>query len=106
MSIKNRERDVENYLVEKLRRYGLVCLKFQPEHRTGMPDRLVLLPDQRCLWVELKTKGGHLETIQELRHKELQASGQRVAVVWSREDVDNLINNIVDMEMNNPPDRQ
>lgn len=96
MSIKIRERDVESYLVKRLDEIGLPCVKFIPDGKVGMPDRLVLLPDQRVLWVELKTSGGHLEEIQKIQHKRLAKLGHAVLVVWDKEDVDNLIEGLME----------
>jgi hypothetical protein len=94
MSIKVRERDVESYLVEELKKRGVACVKFIPDSKIGMPDRMVLLPDQRVLWVELKTDNGRLEEIQKLQHKRLRDIGHKVVVVWSKEDVDKLLEQI------------
>ena len=46
------------------------------------------------MWVEVKTDGGSLEEIQKLRHRELESLGHTVRVVWSKEDVDDLIDEI------------
>ncbi len=94
MSIKNRERDVESRLVSSLKKIGLPCLKFDPTNHIGMPDRLVLLPGGKVMWVEVKTDSGHLEEIQKLRHRELENLGHTIRVVWSTEDVDSLIEEI------------
>ena len=98
MSIQIRERDVESYLVNSCERDNLPCIKFASEHRIGMPDRLILLPDQRCIWVELKTKGGHLAEIQKLQHRRLEQAGQRVVVIWTKKDVDRLMREICPVE--------
>ena len=98
ISVQVRERDVESYLVGCCNRNNLPCLKFTSEHKVGMPDRLILLPDQRCVWVELKTKGGHLAEIQKLQHKKLEQIGQRVEVIWTKKDVDRLMQDLVPEE--------
>lgn len=95
MSVKIRERDVESYLVEKLKEANLPCIKFQPDNKVGMPDRLILLPDQRVRWVELKTSGGHLEEIQRLQHKRLRERGHYVNLLWTKADVDRLVEELV-----------
>ena len=59
-----------------------------------MPDRMILLPGSRILWVELKTKGGALSEIQKLRHRELRSRGHDVVVVWSKEQVDELVQSL------------
>lgn len=89
-----REREVESYLATKLKRHGLVGIKFIPDQMNGMPDRVILLPGSRVLWVELKTKGGKLSEIQKLRHAELKKLGQDVVVVWSKEQVDELVQSL------------
>ena len=94
MSVKTRERDVEFYLVSRLNAVGIPCIKFVPDGKVGMPDRLVILPDRRVLWIELKTSGGRLEEIQKLQHKRLQGLGHDVRVVWSRDDVDALVDEV------------
>lgn len=90
-----RERTVEQHLVDGLKRIGISCVKFQPDHMRGMPDRLILLPEGKVLWCELKTRGGKLEPIQEVRHRELRKAGHEVRVVWSVEQADKLIDEIV-----------
>jgi hypothetical protein len=89
-----RERTVEQHLVHGLAKIGVACEKFIPDHRRGMPDRIVLLPGGRVVWVELKTDGGSLSAIQLVRHHELTKAGQIVKVVWSIEEADNLIEEI------------
>lgn len=44
----------------------------------GYPDRLVLLPQGRVIWVELKKPGGKLTALQLRRHEELKAIGHVV----------------------------
>ncbi len=89
-----REREVESYLIKRLKQHGLACIKFIPDQVNGMPDRLVILPGSRVLWVELKTKGGALSEIQKLRHRERKSQGHDVVVVWSKEQVDELVQSL------------
>lgn len=90
VTINIREREVERYLVKRLKEMGLSCVKFIPDQLNGMPDRVVLLSEGRVRWVELKTKGGELSEIQKLRHEELRRAGHVVEVVWSKEQADEL----------------
>lgn len=89
-----RENVVEKYMVLKLKELGIEAVKFQPAHRVGMPDRLVLLPDARVVWVELKTDKGKLSQVQKYRHAELTRAGQRVVVLYNQGDVDEFIRDI------------
>ena len=94
VSIRVRERDVESYLESALGKIGVPCYKFDPTNRNGMPDRIIPLPGERVLWVEMKTDNGRLSSIQKLRHLELNRLGHKVVVIWSREDVDELVGEI------------
>lgn len=86
-----RERDVEAYLIRKLEEHNLSCLKFIPDNATGMPDRLIILPNKRVVWCELKTKGGKLSEMQKYRHLELEKSGHEVVTVWDYAQADALV---------------
>ncbi len=89
-----RERTVEQHLVNGLKKIGIPCIKFIPDLRRGMPDRIIMLPDSRVIWCETKTQGGEVEPIQKARHRELRKAGQRVEIVWSTAEADNLIEEI------------
>lgn len=92
-----REREVESHLIEELKKIGLTCVKFVPDQRPGMPDRVVLLPDSRVLWVETKKpKGGRVATLQKYRHRELRNMGHEVVVVWTKEEADELVQKLAD----------
>ena len=94
MSVQIREKNVESFLSKKLSKMNVHCYKVIPDNRIGMPDRIVTLPDGRCIWVELKTDNGRLSVVQQLRHKELRDSGQEVVVIWSKEDVEQFVERI------------
>lgn len=88
--MSKRERDVEEHLTREMEARGLLCVKFIPDGRAGMPDRLVMLPGGKVLWVELKTQGGALSPLQRYQHVQLERHGQRVVTLWSYADVDAL----------------
>lgn len=49
----------------------------------GTPDLLVILPEGRMLWLEVKVKGGRTSKEQRELHAEIRARGHAVHVVWS-----------------------
>ena len=85
------EHDVESYLIRLSHKRGWACEKFDPTHSNGMPDRIILLPNGKCWWVELKTKGGRLRPLQQYTHKLLRNIGQNVSVVWTKEQAEELM---------------
>lgn len=48
------EKDIEQKLVKKVKVAGGLCLKWVCPGWAGVPDRIVLLPKGRILFVELK----------------------------------------------------
>ena len=51
------ERDIEKRLIRPVRELGGLCLKFEVPAFTGLPDRLILLPGARVVFVETKQPG-------------------------------------------------
>lgn len=87
-----REREVESYLRRRVEALGGECVKFIPDDMPGYPDRIVMLPGGVLVWAETKKpKGGRVSKLQKLRHEQLRALGQRVVVVWTKEQADELV---------------
>ncbi len=84
------EKNIEAALVREVAEMGGLCLKYASSTTTGYPDRLVLLPEGRVFWVELKTTGRKPGKKQQLRHQELRALGQTVYVVDSLSGVERV----------------
>lgn len=85
------EKQIEEYLTKKVRSLGGMSIKLTS--LIGIPDRLVLLPDGRCAFVELKAPGESPRKIQLKRMQQLRGLGFKVYVVDSYERVDEVIGN-------------
>lgn len=88
------EKIIERYLVDEIRRKKMVCLKYSNPNMVGYPDRVILLPQGRVIWVELKSKGRKPSKPQLIRMAELAKMGHDVRVIDSREGVVELISEI------------
>ncbi|KXB21611.1 VRR-NUC domain-containing protein [Xylella fastidiosa] len=86
-----REQAIERYLAARARDQGGQTYKVHCINRNGMPDRLVLLPNNVTLWVELKAPGRRCQPHQLREHARLRALGQRVVVVDSFDGVDKAL---------------
>ena len=87
------ERDIEAYLVKRVRSLGGMAYKFVSPSNRGVADRLVVLPDQ--IWfVEVKQEGGRLTALQALFIEQMKRMGHNAIVVWNKEDVDRWIENL------------
>lgn len=89
---KATEREIEQYLVSQVEQalHGK-CIKMSPQGQAGWPDRVILFPDGRTAFAELKCKGGVVSKIQRERIKELKAMGFEAWVLWDCNDVDAYI---------------
>ena len=59
------EKDIEQKLRKMVEKHGGLCLKWVCPGWTGVPDRIVLLPGGRIIFVETKRpKGGKLSELQ------------------------------------------
>lgn len=90
------EQAVEKYLCKRIKEHDGYCIKLLPLGLVGIPDRLCILPDGRCIFVELKTESGKLSPIQIAVHMRLRKMHQQVYVLWSCDDVDWFIDEVVE----------
>lgn len=77
------EHHIERKAVAELQKMGCAALKFGQD---GWPDRLVALGrdyPNAVLWIEFKTPDGAVRPAQKVRHKQLAAVGQTVAICRS-----------------------
>lgn len=90
------ENEVEGHLRRRVEKAGGLCVKFLPDFARGFPDRIVLLPGGVLVWVETKRpQGGVLSPAQKVQHVLLRRLGQRVEVVWTKDQADDLIDSLV-----------
>jgi hypothetical protein len=85
------EKTIEKYLVVKIESLGGLCIKFPPLFFAGFPDRIVLLPGARIVFVETKDAGKKPRRVQARVHDRLKTLGFRVDVLDSKESVDNFM---------------
>lgn len=76
-----REKEIETILREEVRRLGGKAYKWVSPGNDGVPDRIVIFPNQRPIFVELKSETGRLTRVQQSQIKKLQQLGQYVVVV-------------------------
>lgn len=87
-----REASIEEYLRGRIVGLGGVCIKLSPTGLRGVPDRLIVLPGPRVIFVELKRpKGGVVSALQHWWRDRLVALGCEHHFVKTRAEVDALI---------------
>lgn len=89
-----REKEVEAALVKAAKKRNGVALKFVSPGFSGVPDRLVLLPDGKIGFIELKAPGKKMRLLQEKRKSQLERLGFLVFCLDSKEEVEVMLDAI------------
>ena len=82
-----KESKLEERLVQGVKRLGGRAYKFVSPGNVGVPDRMIVLPGGRIIFVELKTEQGTLSPMQRHQIRELQQLGATVWVVQGMQGV-------------------
>ena len=78
------EKQIERALIKAVKDAGGLCLKWVSPGWDGAPDRIVLFADScigRIAFVEVKSPGGKVRKIQQVRHRQLRNMGFKVFVL-------------------------
>ena len=90
------ERQIEQRLVTETRKRGGMALKFVSPSFAGMPDRLILLPDGKMAFVEVKALGQKPRPLQVKRHAMLRKLGFKVFVLDAASDIPMMLKKVVE----------
>lgn len=88
------EKEVEKFLVREVKKIGGVSFKFISPGNAGVPDRIVILPTGKVVFVELKTDRGKLTRLQGVQIKKISDLGADARVLRGIEGVREFINEI------------
>lgn len=88
------EKDIEEYLRLGVKKQGGTAFKFKSPGNSGVPDRLIVMPENRIYFVELKRPGGETSPLQNRQISRLKDLGCRVLVVDSKESAERFLNDI------------
>lgn len=83
------EKEIEEKLVKAVKRRGGLCLKWVCPGWAGVPDRIILMPRGRVVFVETKRpRGGVLSGRQKWWRRTLAGMGFSCWVVWDLADLE------------------
>jgi Holliday junction resolvase len=85
------ESRLEHRLKREIKERGGKALKFTSPGEAGMPDRIVLLPGGRAVFVEMKAPSKAPRSLQRKRAEELKAMGFSVYCLDSVAAINNFI---------------
>ncbi len=89
-----KEKQIEQKLVQAVRKRDGICPKLVSPGIDGMPDRLVLLPGGRLAFAELKASGKKPRPLQLARHRQLRKLGFAVYVIDGTEEIGGVLDEI------------
>jgi len=89
-----RERVLEQRLVCEVKRLGGLAPKWASPGNRGVPDRIVILPGGRTVYVELKAPGRPLTPLQRKWKQKLEQLGHRHYKIDSVEDIVRFIREV------------
>lgn len=89
-----REKAIEQKLTSAVRQIGGICPKFVSPGFDGMPDRIVLLPEGKIGFVEVKVPGKKPRPLQAVRHGLLRRLGFKVYVLDDPEQIGGILDEI------------
>lgn len=75
------EREIEAKMRKKFKAGNVIFIKFTSPSLTGVPDRIVITPQGKIIFVELKKDGGIISARQKFVHKMLRGYHVDVRVV-------------------------
>lgn len=87
------EKKIEESLTKAVKQKGGLCEKWI-SGTAGWPDRIVLLPDGKVAFVEVKAPGKVPRKLQLRRHKKLRTLGFKVYVLDSLDEIGGIIDEI------------
>lgn len=88
------EKQIENKLTTAVKKNGGIALKLVCPSFSGMPDRLILLPDGHIGFAELKAPGKKPRPLQCSRHRLLRKLGYHVYVIDDPEQIGGMIDEL------------
>jgi len=75
------EKEIERRMAQMAKQRGGLCYKFISTSNPGVPDRILIAPSGRIVFVELKTETGRLTNIQKHQISELKKRCVDVRVI-------------------------
>lgn len=89
-----RERDIEKYLICKVKEKGGLAIKFISPSLSGIPDRIILMPKGKLAFIELKAKGKKPRPLQIKRLDDFRKLGFKCFVIDDKSQIGGVIDEI------------
>lgn len=88
------EAKLENKLRLKVKALGGYAWKWVSPGTTGVPDRIVFMPEGKIYFVEMKWGKNGLSPQQKIVHRILKSLGMKVYTIATNEELENFLDEI------------
>jgi len=95
------EAQIEARLERMVKDRGGLCYKWVSPNLPGVPDRIVVTPDGRTIYIELKTEVGRIANIQKWVHSEMLKRHADVRVLKGLQAVKDFVAEVLPPPKNN-----
>ena len=89
-----KENDIERKLTTEIRKRGGLCFKFTSPNAAGVPDRIVIAPGGRVIFVELKADSGRVTALQSWQISRINKIGGDARVLRGMDQVKTFISEV------------
>lgn len=89
------ESEIESRLKLEVEKLGGLALKFVSPGMAGVPDRIVLMPNGKVVFVELKAPGKKMRPLQLKRKKQFEMLGFKVYLIDSMQGIKNFMEEMI-----------
>ncbi|MCO7125097.1 VRR-NUC domain-containing protein [Sporolactobacillus shoreicorticis] len=93
------ESRLERRLEREVKRLGGIAAKWVSPGLAGVPDRILLFPGGRIIFVEMKAPGKPLRVLQAKRRQQLTNLGFKAIKIDSDQQIDDLIREVTGNEV-------
>lgn len=76
-----KEQKIQSKIIKDLEEQGFYVIKLIKTNKNGIPD-LVAIKENRCVFIEVKSKKGVLSTLQKFRIEELKSKNIECRVIY------------------------
>ena len=89
-----KESKIEKWFVRELKKLGCIADKFVSPGNAGVPDRIVIIPGGKVVFVELKTDKGELSEIQKWQAARYKCRDADVRVVYGLKGANDFVDEV------------
>lgn len=94
------ESQLERKFCKKIQELGGMALKFTSPSQAGVPDRIILMPEGKIYFVEMKCETGRVRAIQKYIFEKFEKLGFKVHIINSDDAIKSFMEKIISVKKN------